>query len=158
MELVKGQLVTHPKKPAWGTGEVLANSADHKVRVHFSEAGYKLLDLGYVDLVLVKGTPHQRPRAASFQVLPQFDQVKVRKLCERFVLEMRDNRSNVNDGGMAEEVLKDLDSRSSLRKSTVRRLAAWCTTEGTVFQRGVSIAQDISLELFGRVILRDDVK
>jgi len=68
---------------------------------------------------------------------------------------MEGNRKTYNDAGVAEKVLEEIQRRGYLSKTTAKRLAAWCNTEGKVFQVGVPLAREISLAIYGRV-LRDE--
>jgi hypothetical protein len=49
-DVKKGDRITHPSKPEWGPGEVLADPAGEFVRVFFVGAGEKKISLGYVTL------------------------------------------------------------------------------------------------------------
>lgn len=48
MQYKKGDRVTHPKKPDWGIGQVLADSTDRTVRIFFTHAGEKAISLDFV--------------------------------------------------------------------------------------------------------------
>ena len=84
------------------------------------------------------------------------DTDKVKELCDRFVREMKGNRRHYNDAGVAEVILEELQRWGCLTRSTERRLAAWCTTEGSVFQAGVGLAQEISIAIYGHVVREEE--
>lgn len=48
MKYKKGERVTHPAKSDWGVGQVLADSTEDSVRIHFANVGEKTLSLSYV--------------------------------------------------------------------------------------------------------------
>jgi Protein of unknown function (DUF3553) len=153
MKFIRGQLVQHPKMPEWGIGQILEDCHGGKARVYFKEVGAKTLNLDHVNLIEVDVGEGTRLSSEHLNPLPNFDTVKVRRLCEEFIFEMKDNRTGYNDAGMAEDILHDIES-GRFRRSTIKRLGQWCTTEGTAFQRGISIAQDISMAIFGQIIRR----
>ena len=154
----KGQYVRHPKKPDWGVGEILEVLEEQTVRARFESVGIKKLDLRYVALEQVSVSEAELLRSRQsdpFVPSPVFDMDQVKSHCERFIAEMKENRRGFNDAGVAEQILADLSRLGRLRPATHRKLAAWCHTDGPAFQRGISIAQDISLSIFGRVIERE---
>ncbi len=158
MNLSKGQYVRHPKIPDWGLGRVLEVIPEETVWVDFEMVGEKKLDLRYVSLQVVpdsEGESLRNRRSDPVAPLTVIDMDKVRSHCDHFIVEMKDNRTGFNDAGVAEEVLADLSRLGRLRPATYRKLAAWCHTDGPAFQRGISIAQDISVSIFGRVIERE---
>jgi hypothetical protein len=69
---------------------------------------------------------------------------------------MKDNRRHYNDAGVAENILDEIERRGSLTVTTAKRLAAWCNTDGSVFQAGVGLAQDISVAICGRILREDE--
>ncbi|MCL5743128.1 MAG: hypothetical protein M1541_04240 [Acidobacteria bacterium] len=80
----------------------------------------------------------------------------VRQLCMQFISTMSANRSNCNDAGVAQDVLRDLDERGQLKARTRRRLTHWCHTDGSLYQAGVPLARAICEALYGRVLPRED--
>lgn len=152
MEYRRGQRVKHPKLDAWGIGEVLGDSHAGTVRVNFENAGLKQIRLDLVDLVVVEG------REATSERLdhgPEIDIEKVKQLCDRFYLEMTPNRRNSDDGRLALNIMGDLTRYGRLTRTTMTQLAAWCHTEGSVYQAGVPIAQELSIAIFGYIIQRE---
>lgn len=149
-----GDLIAHPKKAEWGNGEVLAVEGTH-VRVYFSNIGEKTIDEQFVSLERVGAVDPNRARTVA--ALPTIDLERVKRLCELFIQDLKDNRSHYNDSSLAENIAKDLQRFGRPSRSTARQLAAWCTTNGSVFQKGVPIAQDLSMAIYGRVLRRQDV-
>jgi hypothetical protein len=84
------------------------------------------------------------------------DIVEAKKKCRSFIAEMTDNRPNCDDGGMARRILDDLETRGEPSAEHRRRLTHWCHTTGTLYQRGVGIAQGICIAIYGRVLPRED--
>jgi hypothetical protein len=80
---------------------------------------------------------------------------KVRRECERFIAEMADNRPNCDDAGVARRILEELDRYGDIKPATRYRLLTWCDTTGPPYQRGVRIAQEICVALYGKVLGRD---
>ena len=78
------------------------------------------------------------------------------KHCHRFIAEMKDNHPNCDDAGMARGVLADLLSRGLPTAKYRRRLTHWCHTEGSLYQRGVLIAREICVAIYGKVLPRED--
>jgi hypothetical protein len=154
MSLKRGDSVGHPKKPEWGEGQVLGIDGT-RVRVFFSIAGEKTVDEKYVPLTILQSSASHN--SYGVRVLATIDYERVRQLCSLFVSDLKDNRSTYNDASLAEHVMQDLERSGKLSRTTMRQLAAWCTTNGSVFQKGVPIAQDISFAIFGRVLRREDV-
>ncbi|MEZ5723102.1 MAG: DUF3553 domain-containing protein [Paracoccaceae bacterium] len=52
MDLAPGDLVRHPDRPDWGTGQVQSNIGG-KVTVNFRHAGKQVIDTARVELDLV---------------------------------------------------------------------------------------------------------
>jgi hypothetical protein len=78
------------------------------------------------------------------------------KQCRRFIAEMKDNRPNCDDAGMARGILADLSSRGMPTSKYRRRLTHWCHTEGSLYRRGVEIARKICVAIYGKVLPRED--
>jgi hypothetical protein len=57
----KGDRVRHPGKPGWDLGQVLEDSIDGKVKVHFASVGEKQISLSYVQLEKVEGAKARHP-------------------------------------------------------------------------------------------------
>jgi len=147
MTLANGVRVRNTKKPEWGIGTIV-ELEDHKVRVLFRQSGIRTLDLSYAKLEEVGDSAVDDPEPTSVPVNVE----RVRELCLLFVREMEGNRKTYNDAGVAERILEELERQGSLTYTTAKRLAAWCNTEGAVYQAGVPLAREISLAAFGRVL------
>ena len=108
----------------------------------------------------------QRPRWAIFLDLCAFpaesaksrgnlramrDIQEVRKQCKRFISTMAENRPNCDDAGVARRILEELNQYGDITPRTRARLLHWCHTNGSLYKRGVPIAQAISLGLYGRI-------
>ena len=147
MKLIAGQHVKHPLRPEWGTGEVIDASNHAKVRVYFQQVGLKTISLEHADLDLVE--------APAFPGRVTIDREKVRLLCDEFYAEMTSNRRNCDDGGLALQIVQDLERRGGLSGTTAKRLLAWCHTDGHLYQRGAPIAREICTAIFGYIPPRD---
>ena len=79
-----------------------------------------------------------------------------KQLCRRFIHEMDANRKGFDDAGIAREILEDIAQHGQPTPTHKRRLSHWCHTNGNVFKRGMPLAQQISLALYGRIIPRED--
>jgi hypothetical protein len=91
------------------------------------------------------------------QVSTMKDLTEVKKQCELFISTMADNRPNCDDAGVARRILEELESHGQISTTTRNRLFRWCDTNGTVYQRGVPIAQEICRGLYGRVLGRNSL-
>lgn len=81
---------------------------------------------------------------------------EAKKQCQRFIAEMADNRApKYDDAGVARGILADL-SRGMPRAKYRRRLTHWCHTHGSLYQRGVPIAKEICIAVYGRILPRED--
>jgi hypothetical protein len=80
---------------------------------------------------------------------------KAREKCKRFIAVMENNRPNCDDAGVARRILEELDRYGDIKPATRYRLSTWCDTTGTLYQRGVPMAQEICLALYGKVLRRD---
>jgi hypothetical protein len=81
---------------------------------------------------------------------------KARQSCQRFIAEMSSNRKGYDDAGVARRILEDLASFGDATPKNRRRLSFWCHTNGTIFKRGIPLAREISIALYGRIIPRED--
>ena len=81
---------------------------------------------------------------------------QARQLCAQFITEMEDNRKGYDDAGIARQILSDLASFGDVTPAHNARLSRWCHTNGSVFKRGMPLAQQISMALYDRVIPRED--
>jgi Protein of unknown function (DUF3553) len=144
-----GQCIRNPKKPDWGVGQVIEVNGD-KIRIHFGVSGVRTLDTRYVQLEQVDNA-----KAGNSEEL-QIDSERLVDLCLRFVREMEGNRSTFDDAGVARRILDEMASRGRLTRTTEKRLAAWCNTEGAVFQAGVPLAREISITIYGRVLREEE--
>ena len=155
----RGEIVRNKKKPSWGTGRVLETMGSDKVRILFDDRKYRTLDLRYAELekIAENDGPSSNDHGPDLlEPLPQVDMAKVRSSCERFISAMGNRRRGSDDAGVARLVLKEMETRGRLTLTTHKRLSKWCHTQGSVFQEGTDIAQDISIAIYGRVIPRDD--
>ena len=84
------------------------------------------------------------------------DIAEVRRQCQLFIAEMSDNRPNCDDAGVARKILSDLDRHGQVDPKTRARLTRWCHTNGSLYQRGVGIAQAMCVALYGRILPRED--
>ncbi len=73
---IKGNRVKHPKKHDWGIGEVLEDSNDKTVYIHFENAGKKQLSLEYVQPIILDG--HEAISTELDNLLNQ-EQISTRK-------------------------------------------------------------------------------
>ena len=69
---------------------------------------------------------------------------------------MSGNRPNCDDAGIAKRILSDLERRGEPSARNRAILTHWCHTNGSLYQKGVSIARAICLALYGRVLPRED--
>jgi hypothetical protein len=150
MTFQQGQWVRHPVRPDWGIGEVLGQEGE-AVRVFFQQAGEKKLNTQFVSLEVVEAPADLSNQRPGINARPTVDMRKLEGLCLQFHEEMKDNRRGYDDGGMGLNVLRDMSERGGLTRATRQQLFAWCHTEGSVFQRGVDLAQQICREVYGRV-------
>ena len=157
MTFQRGQFVRHPKCPDWGIGEVLSQEGD-TVHVLFQQVGKKKLITRFVNLQLAEAEASFRIEWAGVRAQSNVDIGKLEAICLQFHEEMKDNRSNTDDGGMGLNVLHDMKERGDLTRTTRRQLLAWCHTEGPVYQQGVGLAQNICREIYGRVPTRGEVE
>ena len=81
---------------------------------------------------------------------------QARELCQQFINEMAQNRKGYDDAGIARRILSDLDLYGHMSPANKRTLSHWCHTDGNQFQRGMPIAQRISMALEDRIIPRED--
>ena len=81
---------------------------------------------------------------------------QAQQLCAEFIREMADNRKGKDDAGIARQILSDLASYGSPTPAHQGRLSRWCHTNGSVFKRGMPLAQQISMALYDRIIPRED--
>jgi hypothetical protein len=90
--------------------------------------------------------------AMWYPLKQDIDKGKLKLLLDRFRSEVRRDI----DRGLADEIERQmLDSDSpAITRSTMKKLARWCKTDGHLYQDGLPIAQQISLLLFGTVLDR----
>jgi len=72
---------------------------------------------------------------------------EAKKQSHLFIAEMKDNRPNCDDAGMARRILEDIARRGEPTAKHRARLTHWCNTDGTLYQRGVTIAQAICVAI-----------
>jgi hypothetical protein len=84
------------------------------------------------------------------------DIAEARRQCQLFIAEMSDNRPNCDDAGVARKILIGLDRRGQVDPRTRARLTRWCHTNGSLYRRGVPIAEAISMALYGRILPREE--
>lgn len=158
---LRGQIVKNPKQPQWGLGKILEVSGSSKVRVQFPDGKPpKLLDTSVVTLELIEepsGLSDFTSGLDPLAALPSMDISKLRAACDLFISVMEDNRPNSDDAGVARRVINEIETGGRLTLTTFRRLAHWCHTDGSVYQRGVDLAHDISRAIYGRVISKDEI-
>jgi len=138
-----GQHLRHQLRPEWGVGQV-EEVQGNKISVNFEFAGPRRLDLSIVRLELA--VDYATPIARKINV------EKLEALCERFQIEMQNNRSGTDDGGMARVILADVKRRGEPTESHKKRLLDWCHTDGPQFQTGVSLAREICVVIYGRIL------
>jgi hypothetical protein len=81
---------------------------------------------------------------------------EARRQCHLFIAAMSDNRPNCDDAGVARKILSELDRHGQVAASTRARLTRWCHTNGGLYQRGVPIAKEICMAVYGRILPRED--
>ena len=151
MHYVVGQYVKHLGQPEWGVGEIVDLLGDEKLRVYSSQAKeYKSLSRKYAQLEIV-----DRASASSPTIGRKINVERIVHLCDLFYSDMNANRPNCDDGGLALEIKKDLQSRGEITNRTKKRLLAWCHTDGNLYERGVEIARRICLTIYGCIPPRD---
>lgn len=155
MNFHNGEWVKHLKCPEWGMGKVLGQDGDF-VRISFQHHGETKLDVRFSSLELVETPKHSDLPQSRLQVRATLNLEKLETLCHRFHEEMKDNRPNCDDGKMALNVLRDIKGQGELTQATMHQLLAWCHTEGSLYRRGVGLAQMICHELYGRVPTRQE--
>jgi len=84
------------------------------------------------------------------------DIAEARRQCQLFIAEMSGNRPNCDDAGVARKILIGLDRHGQVDPRTRARLTRWCHTNGSLYRRGVPIAQAISMALYGRILPREE--
>lgn len=149
MPIEVGHAVMSPRKQEWGVGRVVDINED-KIRVHVGSFGLRILNTRYVQLEEV--AVEQMPANAALQI----DVESLADLCHQFIREMEGNRKTFDDAGVARKILEEIENHGALTRTTGKRLAAWCNTEGPVFQAGVNLAREISLTLYGRVLNEEE--
>ena len=80
---------------------------------------------------------------------------EAKRQCHLFVSEMKDNRPNCDDAGMARRILEDLARRGEPTGRHRARLTWWCHTDGSLYKRGTPIAEAICLALYSRILPRE---
>jgi hypothetical protein len=83
------------------------------------------------------------------------DLAEARRQCSIFIDTMAENRPNCDDAGVARRILEELERYGKIKPTTRDRLLRWCDTKGSLYQRGVPIAQKICRGLYGEVFGRD---
>jgi len=81
---------------------------------------------------------------------------RAKQLCVQFINEMAENRTGKDDAGVARKILADLATYGEVLPRHRQRLSWWCHTNGSVFKRGIRLAQEISMALYDRVIPREE--
>lgn len=81
---------------------------------------------------------------------------EAKRRCHLFISEMKDNRPNCDDAGMARRILEDLARWGEPTGRHRARLTWWCHTNGSLYKRGVPIAKEICLALYGSILPRED--
>ena len=80
------------------------------------------------------------------------DREQLKQLLERFRSEVRRDI----DRGLADEIQQQVleSDYPNLNRTTKKKLARWCKTNGYPYQDAMPIAQQISLLLFGTILDR----
>ena len=97
--------------------------------------------------------------APSFDYLlpsPTLDIGRVRALCDQFISQMENRRSNRDDAGVARLVILELEAYGRLTKDTYKRLARWCHS-GSSYTEGIDPARRISEAIYGRIVSESDI-
>ncbi len=92
----------------------------------------------------------------SYQITPQpFDPKRLDTLLRRFEINVR----REIDVRLARELRHDLleTAPARLTRAPLLRLARWCDTEGGVYEDAMTVAREISVLLFGKVISRREL-
>jgi hypothetical protein len=151
--LQKGQWVRHSKCLYWGIGKFILVEEDG-VHVLFQHAGDRKINLKFVTLEVV-----EPPETDTYKLylVRNISISTLERLCSEFHESMKDNRSGSDDGRMGLNVLSDMKERGHLTRSSQKQLFAWCHTEGSVYQAGVDLAQQICRAIYGRVPTRHEI-
>lgn len=80
---------------------------------------------------------------------------EAKRQCRLFIKIMKDNRSGLNDAGMAEDILDDLENDVEPTRAHRKRLLKWCHTDGNPYQKGVSMARALCCALYGEILPRE---
>jgi tellurite resistance protein len=88
-------------------------------------------------------------------IAPDFDRMELGKLLGKF----RANCRRLSDRTLADRIETELLKRKPSRPeaSTYLRLAKWCRTDGNAYQEASTVAREISVLLFGRVLDRREL-
>lgn len=86
------------------------------------------------------------------QLFHQKDYSRLRSPCDRFYAHLEHNRKGYNDGNMARLIWDDVQLRGEPSAKNKRRLLNWCYTNGNVFQKGVPLAREICIAIYGRLL------
>ena len=86
------------------------------------------------------------------ELLENIDPVKLKALLASF----RRSIKRMMDGGLADEIQMQIleSSHPSMTLKTMQKLARWCRTNGSPYQEGMPVAQQISVLLFGIILDR----
>jgi hypothetical protein len=139
----------------WGIGQVLRNEGD-KVRVLFSEAGEKPLDLRFATLEEVEAPADVESARPQLRARTGVDIGELETLCNLFHDQFKDRRSSTDDGRMAVKVLEEMKARGDLSKETARQLFRWCQT-GASYTEGIELAQQICRLIYGHLPTRAEI-
>jgi hypothetical protein len=156
MDFKPGAWVRVPKQTAWGIGQVVRQEGE-KVRVLFSDAGEKVLDLRHVSLEQTEppgGMDRLRPKL-SCRAGINLEQLE--EACRSFHEQFKNRRPNTDDGRMAMKVWEDMSTHGELTRDSARQLFRWCHTGGS-YAEGIELAQRICYLIYGRIPTRAEVE
>ena len=80
------------------------------------------------------------------------DLERLENLCLKFSATLKPNRKIYNDGGIALLVLEDVKRTGVPSEQHKKRLLDWCYTNGPVFQKGVGLAREICIAIYGELL------
>ncbi len=80
------------------------------------------------------------------------DLERLENLCLRFSATLKHNRKKYDDGDMAILVLADVKQKGQPSEKHKKRLLDWCYTNGPVFQKGVGLAREICIAIYGELL------
>jgi len=98
MDWTVGNQVTHPAKPEWGLGKVVAVLGDDKLRIRFKNVGEKLLKGAPLVLVSKVTTVEATPGVAKGRLsIADYKEAFLVRLCQKAVRISVGNRATPSD-------------------------------------------------------------